>query len=272
MKQETTTLPMISAPSAGQRAAQRVEQVFGAQLALGGVVEPVEVGALLGYLEPGAAAFGLELDGGDGDGDALAVHLHVVGVDDAFVRNDVLIERAERDLQAVLHLADADLATADAELHAGFLLYPARVRRRPEPPGLGLGIGEGTKHACRRCRIDAVEDEGGVGDGASSHRFLPFVESSVATRYWPRRSRRRCQRTRRSLIHCSARLSAFSSMRHVRTRPCFFVRTRPLASRTCRCWTTAGSDMAKGSASSLTDAGARARRSTIARRVGSASA
>jgi hypothetical protein len=46
------------------------------------------------------------------------------------------------------------------------------------------------------------------------------------------------------------------------TRPAFSDRTRPLASRTWRCWITAGNDIASGSASSLTDAGPRLNRST----------
>jgi hypothetical protein len=40
----------------------------------------------------------------------------------------------------------------------------------------------------------------------------------------------------------------------VRTRPIFSDRTNPLASKTCRCCTTAANDMGSGRASSLTDA------------------
>src|SRR5438270_259900 len=61
-------------------------------------------------------------------------------------------------------------------------------------------------------------------------------------------------------------------MRHLRTRPTFDERTMPFDARTCRCWSTAGSDMESGCASSPTEAGPRHNRSTIARRVGSASA
>src|SRR5450755_3173777 len=61
-------------------------------------------------------------------------------------------------------------------------------------------------------------------------------------------------------------------MRHVRTRPVFSECTRPLASRTLRCWTTADSVMSNGLANSLTDAGPRHSRATTARRVGSPSA
>jgi dihydrofolate reductase len=61
-------------------------------------------------------------------------------------------------------------------------------------------------------------------------------------------------------------------MLQVRTRPTFSDRTSPLASSTWRCWTTAGSDIVSGRASSLTEAGPRLNRSTIRRRLGSASA
>ena len=61
-------------------------------------------------------------------------------------------------------------------------------------------------------------------------------------------------------------------MWQVRTRPSFSERTRPDVSSTAKCCITAGSDMASGHASSLTDAGPRDSRSIMARRVGSASA
>jgi hypothetical protein len=56
------------------------------------------------------------------------------------------------------------------------------------------------------------------------------------------------------VIQRSAASSDVGSSRQVRTRPIFSVRTSPLDSSTFRCWTTAGSDMANGRASSLTDA------------------
>src|ERR1700757_5000958 len=57
-----------------------------------------------------------------------------------------------------------------------------------------------------------------------------------------------------------------------RTRPTFSEATSPLASSTCRCWTTPGSEIASGRASSLTLAGPWLRCSTIRRLVGSPSA
>jgi hypothetical protein len=77
---------------------------------------------------------------------------------------------------------------------------------------------------------------------------------------------------RRSVIHRSASANAAVLMLQVRTRPDFCETTSPEDSSTARCCITAGSDMASGRLSSLTDAGLAASRSTIARRVGSARA
>lgn len=74
------------------------------------------------------------------------------------------------------------------------------------------------------------------------------------------------------MIQASAARSAAGSMRQVRTRPAFSDLTRPAASSTCRCCSTAGSEMVSGRDSSLTEAGPRTSRSTMPRRVGSASA
>ena len=74
-------------------------------------------------------------------------------------------------------------------------------------------------------------------------------------------------------LHADAGLLAQPGRNLVSVRTRHLLRlTRPLASSTCRCWTTAGSDMAKGFASSLTEAGPRLSLSTMPRRLGSASA
>jgi len=73
------------------------------------------------------------------------------------------------------------------------------------------------------------------------------------------------------MIQSPALRIAAGSMWQVRTLPTFSERTRSHASSTSKCCITAGSDMAKGRASSLTEAGLRISRSTIFRRVGSAS-
>ena len=59
------------------------------------------------------------------------------------------------------------------------------------------------------------------------------------------------------MIQRSAMLSIFGSTEQVRTRPSFCDRTTPLASSTARCCITAGSEIASGLASSLTEAGPR---------------
>jgi hypothetical protein len=58
----------------------------------------------------------------------------------------------------------------------------------------------------------------------------------------------------------------------LRSRPFFSERTSPLVSRTSRCCTTAGSEIASGFASSVTDAGPRLSRSIIDLRTGTARA
>ena len=70
----------------------------------------------------------------------------------------------------------------------------------------------------------------------------------------------------------NAEYEATPSIRHIRVRPTFLVFTSPHASRTCTCWTTAASDMSRGSASWLIEAGPSVSRSTIERLLLSASA
>src|SRR5438132_1496926 len=109
--------------------------------------------------------------------------------------------------------------------------------------------------------------------------FLFFVDRlrgsdspAFPERNSPNRSSRASHAARRSLIQCSAAVSASGSISHVRTRPALCERTTPLCSRTCRCWTTAGSEIDSGRASSLTDAGPSSSRSIIALRFASESA
>src|SRR6185369_329731 len=62
-----------------------------------------------------------------------------------------------------------------------------------------------------------------------------FSGSSVWAKKAPRRSKRRSHCWRRSLSQRSAAVMALGSMRQVRTRPTFSLRTRPLSSKTARC-------------------------------------
>jgi len=67
-------------------------------------------------------------------------------------------------------------------------------------------------------------------------------------------------------------LDRHATMAQLRARPSFAVTTRPARSSTARCRITVGSRSPLGRAKSDTAAGPCANRSTIARRVGSASA
>ena len=99
-----------------------------------------------------------------------------------------------------------------------------------------------------------------------------FAERSVSARNSPRRSRRRSQLARRSRSSVR-RFAAPGSRcgRCARGRPSPSAPGRSIRAP-ARCCTTAESDMSSGLASSLTDAGPRHSRSTMIRRVGSASA
>ena len=99
-----------------------------------------------------------------------------------------------------------------------------------------------------------------------------FVLLGARARWPSSASRRRSHIARRRANQSSARRRAFGSRRQVRTRPVFAVTTTPDSSSNRRCWWMAGNDMSNGLASSVTDASPSARRSTMARRVGSAMA
>jgi hypothetical protein len=95
----------------------------------------VEEAAVFGDGEAGALAVGEEFDGGDGDRDALAAHAHLVGVDDAVVLDDVLIDHVEGIAAAIGAIALGKFAAAFAEFKN------LGVVARAEPALLDLGIG-----------------------------------------------------------------------------------------------------------------------------------
>src|SRR5256885_10623219 len=94
---------------------------------------------------------------------------------------------------------------------------------------------------------------GHVSDYEEEKSLSDYFSSGSASSA-PRRSKRRCQRVRRSAIHFSTRAKPFGSIWHVRTRPIFSEGTRPLSSRICQPWTTAASVMSSGSRSRGTQA------------------
>ena len=125
--------------------------------------------------------------------------------------------------------------------------------------------------------VDSFDGEGRVDNGALGHDLFPWLAAFRGSfagldEVSAEPVESAFHMARRLAIQCSAILSAFGSTRQVRVRPTFSDRIRPLPSRTARCWTTADSDMSSGSASSLTDAGPRLRRSSIMRRPASARA
>src|SRR6185312_8775878 len=126
------------------------------------MIPAVEVGALFGEGQVRAAAFGLELDGGERDGYALAVEVHIVGIDDPLVWNDVLVDAAEARDRATGRAADAGFAAANAEVQLVFVAAP--LVGAVEPSLLGLLGREGGKDASRRLPEVALEGEAGVGD------------------------------------------------------------------------------------------------------------
>jgi len=107
------------------------------------------------------------------------------------------------------------------------------------------------------------------------HFFLFWVgclDGLVSSSSSPNRSSWRSATSRRSAIQSVRGVNPLGSSRQVRTRPIFSLRISPLASSTCRCCMTAAKVMSKGLARSVTVAGLRLSRSTIARRVGSTKA
>src|SRR5262249_1393837 len=85
-------------------------------LAVGDTVEAVEGGALLGEGEPGALPLSFDLDRRQRDRDAAVVEMHVVGDDDALVRDDIVVERVVGMDGAALRAATRQLTAADAEV------------------------------------------------------------------------------------------------------------------------------------------------------------
>src|SRR5437870_10971541 len=241
------------------------------------LVLAVEEHALLGVAQVRSVAVCEQLDGRHRNGDPHAVAVHFVRVDDPLAPDDVFVEcvvGVDRALDRRLEVLAPTLA--EVEL---VLVLPAR----PEPLALRIHIGPRREHTRGGYVVVALDHERRVCRRPVAHCDLLFDlvffdclggpdSSASAARNSPSRSSRASHVARRSLIQRSAVLSASGSISHVRTRPTLCERTTPLASSTCRCWTTAGSDIASGRASSLTDAGPSSRQSIIARLFASESA
>src|SRR5215211_3828475 len=244
-----------------------VEQQACAVLALRRILEVVEERAVLGEDEPRAVAVGPHLDGRQRHRDEPSVEHEVVGEDDPLTIDDVVVPAAELVQLPARIASHAHLAAADTEVELPLGVGPALGHAEPAP--LELWVGERAERLRRGLAEPALDREVVLAD---AHRRSPWSVGKVSSRTSERRSKCRSQIARWSAIHCSSVRIGRGSSRQVRTRPTFSERTRPLRCSTSRCCITDGSDMSNGAASSLTDAAPRDRRTTIARRLSSASA
>src|SRR3546814_20626747 len=102
-----------------------------ALLAALGAVEIVEEDALLGEGQPRLRAFGFQLNGGQRHRDARGIEIHLVGIDDALVRNDVVVVRVEDVLLAHGRAAAVVFSAADPALE--FACRTHTAHGHPEP-------------------------------------------------------------------------------------------------------------------------------------------
>src|SRR5215212_862753 len=244
-----------------------VEQQPGAVLALRRIFEVVEERAVLGEDEPRAVAVGLHLDGRQRHGDEPLVKQEVVGEDDPLTVDDVVVPAAELVQLPARIASHAHLAATDTEVELPIGVGPALGHA--EPALLELRVRERAERLRRRLAEPSLDREVVLAD---AHRRSPWSVGKASSRTSERRSKRPSQIARCSTIHCSSVRIGPGSSRHLRTRPTFSERTTPLRCSTSRCCITDGSDMSSGAASSLTEAAPRDRRTTIARRLSSASA
>src|SRR5690242_9732514 len=104
------------------RLRQRIHQEIGPLLAAAGIVIAVEIVAILGQDEFGAAAFRPELDTGLADRNLAVVQMHYIAVDDAPLSigrrlDDVEIDAVEaRDHAGLLEAAGLHFLAADLEI------------------------------------------------------------------------------------------------------------------------------------------------------------
>src|SRR3954467_14738229 len=244
-----------------------VEQEAGAVLALRGILEVVEERAVLGEDEPRPLAVGPHLDRRQRHGEEPPVEDEVVGEDDPLTVDDVVVPAAELVQRPARIASHAHLAAADTEVELPIGVGPALGHA--EPALLELRVRERAERLRRRLAEPSLDREVVLVD---AHRRSPRSGGKASSRTSERRSKCRSQIARCSAIHCSSVRIGPGSSRHLRTRPTFSERTRPLRCSTSSCCIADGSDMSRGAASSLADAAPRDSRTTIARRLSSASA
>ena len=258
-------------PSALDLARERLQQLAPSGLAVGAVVGAVEIGALLGLDQQGAAALRHQLDRGERGGHRHLPGRHPVGEDQALVRHDVEVRRIVDDLGPGAEAEARDLVAAGRGSRPCTRRPPSPRPRRTSGawPRVSAKARKtragGTAYArssrkvlCTAARVSVCR--GHVSSFPSSSGRPPAGRDGARKGGGGLRSRGRAHPCRR--VRAGRRGRARSS----RSRRC------PAASSTARCCMTAASDMSKGLASSPTAAGDWLRRSMIARRVGSASA
>src|SRR5579862_7117326 len=126
-----------------------------------------------------------------------ATEVHIVDIDDAFIRNDVVEARRVERFETAWKTSVQDLATARSEVDGTFDQFP--FIRADEPTLLYLDIRPGREHAFGRGRVDPFDRERAMGDGLVGHGTSfdgPGGVVSSASKS-PRRSRRCAQMSRR---------------------------------------------------------------------------
>src|SRR3954451_3422278 len=131
---------------------------------------------------------------------------------------------AERMVDPVAVAARVHLAAADAEVERPLALRPALGHREPAPPK--LWVGEGLERLLGRLPEPSLDGEVVLAD---AHRSCcPSGSGKASSRTSPRRSSRRAQAARCSLIQLSIVAIGSGSSRQRRTRPTFSLCPRPL--------------------------------------------
>src|SRR5436190_9918152 len=149
-----------------QRGRELVQKPTRALLAARRVVVAVEKDALLGEDQASALACRLELDRGQRDRNPVVAEVHVVGVDDAFVRHDVLVPAFEGMDRSAFRTAAVALAPAHPKVEFAFAALPFVWTRKPAR--LGRRIGKSLENLRRRSVEYAFDDKRGVMGGPSA--------------------------------------------------------------------------------------------------------
>lgn len=142
----------------------------GAMLARAGAVaarRAVEEGDLFVEDQACAVSHRGDFDGGEGQGVVPPAQVHVVGIDDAPVRDDVVIVRGEDGVLAGAEAAVQHFDAADAEVELPAQQGPAL--RAVEPAGLLLDVGPGAVDPFDGGGVEAFDGEAAVGDGGGIH-------------------------------------------------------------------------------------------------------